>query len=139
MKKKILVFMLILGVSFTSLGTAKLLAKHPPDGNFVDTKFHFGFLKGNPYDETTERQKYRTTYVYQNVKDVNIAYTSWVKANGHDASHGHNYTVRKKGVILMTNYAVEDYKGSRKTVNASIAAKKDGNGHSNGTWSPDYR
>ncbi|PTU26487.1 hypothetical protein DA469_17135, partial [Bacillus subtilis] len=59
--------------------------------------------------------------------------------NGHDASHGHNYTVRKKGVILMTNYAVEDYKGSRKTVNASIAAKKDGNGHSNGTWSPDYR
>ncbi|MCC8354538.1 MULTISPECIES: hypothetical protein [Bacillus] len=139
MKKKILVFMLILGVSFTSLGTAKLLAKHPPDGNFVDTKFHFGFLKGNPYDETTERQKYRTTYVYQNVKDVNIAYTSWVKASGHDASHGHNYTVRNKGVVLMTNYAVEDYRSWwAESVSTSIAAKKNGNGHSNGVWSPDY-
>ena len=42
--------MLLLGVSFTSLGTAKLLAASPPDGNFKDTKFHFGFLKGNPYD-----------------------------------------------------------------------------------------
>ncbi|MEC0278286.1 hypothetical protein [Bacillus halotolerans] len=135
MKKKFFIFALIIGVSFTLVGINKAFA-YTQKG--MTASYHFGFLKGNPYDETRKLDKYTRSAVYQKVKDINISYTSWVKANGHDASHGHNYTVRKKGVILMTNYAVEDYKGSGKTVATSIAAKKDGNGHSNGFWSPDY-
>ncbi|WP_350252251.1 hypothetical protein [Bacillus halotolerans] len=139
MKKKLFVLMLVLGISITSLGAIKVFAIHPPDANYRDTSFHFGFLKGNPYDETKKRDKYRTTYVYQKVEDVNISYKSWVKAKGKDASRGHIYTIKSKGVVLMTNWAVEDHKGWwADYVPTSIAAKKDGKGHSNGVWSPDY-
>ncbi|MBT2574923.1 hypothetical protein J7E26_13320 [Bacillus sp. ISL-51] len=134
MKKKVFIFALIMGMSFTLIGINKVFATTPKDMN---ASYHFGFLKGNPYDETRKLTKYTRSAVYQRVTDINISYTSWVKANGHDASHGHNYTVRKKGVVLMTNYALEDF-GTRGTVSASIAAKKDGNGHSNGVWSSDY-
>ncbi|MEG7380751.1 hypothetical protein V5785_15750 [Bacillus subtilis] len=133
MKKKFFIFTLIIGLSFTLVGINKAFA----DSKGMTKSYHFGFLKGNPYDETGKLEKYTKRAVYQRVNDINISYKSWVKANGHDVSHGHNYTVRKKGTILMTNYALEDNKGSR-TVVASIAAKKDGNGHSNGFWSADY-
>ncbi|ASB55248.1 MULTISPECIES: hypothetical protein [Bacillus] len=134
MKKKFFIFTLIIGLTFTLVGINKAFAISTLGSS---KSYHFGFLKGNPYDETGKLEKYTTSAVYQKVKDINISYTSWVKANGHDVSHGHNYTVRKKGVVLMTNYALEDNKGSG-TVIASIAAKKDGNGHSNGYWSADY-
>ncbi|MEI4791070.1 hypothetical protein WAX46_12560 [Bacillus sp. FJAT-53060] len=140
MKNKIIItLILILGVTFSTIGIVHVYAGEPT-ANYKDTNYNFRFLKGNPYDETTSRTKYTKSYYYMYSTKNNTSYEAWARSKGKDVSGGHYYTIKKNyvGKKLLYNLAVEKTFLGIGTPNVTIGAKKNAAGHAYGKWSPDY-
>lgn len=136
MKKKLIAFGLLAGLSISGLGAADAYAK-----NCKDEDFYFKFKFGNSYDHTSEREKGTKSYYYVKTEEMNqVAIMTWAQAEGHqDASDGHHERVFGPGVTLLYNLALENYKPwYREYANVSVGADKNTDGHAQGKWSPDY-